>query len=130
MVDVHVELGVPQQILQSLPDEDGDPATDMKRAVAGMESQLNRAIESAETETEAASHVVDALDRLDGDLDRYDEFVAELRAWGQSPIYAVAWRNLQADLILQLHEHDWLADHVDRERTHRLVEDGLRFGKR
>jgi hypothetical protein len=129
MVDEHVELGVPQQILESLPDEEGDAAQDMKRAVAGMESQLNRAIDAAESESEAASHVVDALERLEEHLDRYDEFVPELRAWGQSPIYAIAWRNLQADLILQLHEHDWLAGHVDRERNHRLVEDGIRFGK-
>ena len=130
MVDQHVELGVPQQILESLPDEDGDPAQDMKRAVAGMESQLNRAIESADSEAEAASHVVDALERLEEHLERYDEFVPELRAWGQSPIYAIAWRNLQADLILQIHEHDWLSGHVDRERNHRIVEDGIRFGDR
>jgi hypothetical protein len=130
MVEKHVELGVPQQILESLPDEDGDPAEDMKRAVAGMESQLNRAIESADSEGEAASHVVDALERLEEHLEQYDEFVPELRAWGQSPIYAIAWRNLQADLILQIHEHDWLSGHVDRERNHRLVEDGIRFGGR
>jgi hypothetical protein len=130
MVDEHVELGVPQQILETLPDSEGDPAQDMKRAVAGMESQLNRAIEAADSEAEAASHVVDALERLEEHLERYDEFVPELRAWGQSPIYAIAWRNLQADLILQLHEHDWLSGHVDRERNHRIVEDGIRFGSR
>ncbi|WP_152039743.1 hypothetical protein [Salinigranum salinum] len=130
MVDEHVEIGVPQQILESLPDSEGDPAQDMKRAVAGMESQLNRAIEAADSEAEAASHVVDALERLEEHLERYDEFVPELRAWGQSPIYAIAWRNLQADLVLQIHEHEWLADHVDRERNHRIVEDGIRFGNR
>jgi hypothetical protein len=130
MVDEHVELGVPQQILESLPDSEGDPAQDMKRAVAGMESQLNRAIEAADSEAEAASHVVDALERLEEHLERYDEFVPELRAWGQSPIYAIAWRNLQADLVLQIHEHEWLDDHVDRERNHRIVEDGIRFGSR
>jgi hypothetical protein len=94
-----------------------------------MESRLNRVIEEADTESEAASHVVDALERLENHLERYDEFVPELRAWGQSPIYAIAWRNLQADLILQLHQHEWLSGHIDRERNHRLVEDGIRFGK-
>jgi hypothetical protein len=128
MVDEAIELGVPQQILESLPDDD-NAEQDMKQAVAGMESQLNRAIESADSESEAAAHVVDALERLEEHLERYDEFVPELRAWGQSPIYAIAWRNLQADLILQLHQHDWLSGHIDRERNHRLVEDGIRFGK-
>jgi hypothetical protein len=130
MVDEHVQLGVPQGILETLPDEEGDPAQDMKQAVAGLESRLNRAIESADSEAEAASYVVDAIERLEEHLERYDEFVPELRAWGQSPIYAIAWRNLQADLILQIDEHEWLAGHVDRERNHRLVEDGIRFGKR
>ena len=130
MVDQHVEIGVPQQILDSLPDSEGDAAQDMKQAVAGMESQLNRAIEEADSEGEAAGYVVDALERLEETLERYDEFVPELRAWGQSPIYAIAWRNLQGDLILQLNQHEWLSDHIDRERNHRLVDDGIRFGKR
>ncbi|AUV83475.1 hypothetical protein C2R22_19015 [Salinigranum rubrum] len=130
MVDHHVEIGVPQQILDSLPDSEGDAAQDMKQAVAGLETRLNRAIDSAESESEAAGYAVDVLERLEDDLERYDEFVPELRAWGQSPIYAIAWRNLQADLILQIHEHDWLSGHIDRERNHRLVEDGIRFGKR
>ena len=128
MVDEAIELGVPQQILESLPDDD-NAEQDMKQAVAGMESRLNRVIEEADSESEAASHVVDALERFEDHLERYDEFVSELRAWGQSPIYAIAWRNLQADLILQLHQHDWLSGHIDRERNHRLVEDGIRFGK-
>jgi hypothetical protein len=130
MVDHHVELGVPQQILDSLPDSEGDAAQDMKQAVAGLETRLNRAIDSADSESEAAGYAVDVLERLEDDLERYDEFVPELRAWGQSPIYAIAWRNLQADLVLQIHEHDWLSGHIDRERSHRLVEDGIRFGKR
>jgi hypothetical protein len=130
MVDHHVELGVPQQILDSLPDSEGDAAQDMKQAVAGLETRLNRAIDSADSEGEAAGYAVDVLERLEDHLERYDEFVPELRAWGQSPIYAIAWRNLQADLILQIHDHDWLSGHIDRERNHRLVEDGIRFGKR
>ena len=129
MVDNHIELGVPQQILESLPDDD-NAEQDKKQAVAGMESRLNRVIGEADSESEAASHVVDALERLENHLERYDEFVPELRAWGQSPIYAIAWRNLQADLILQIHDHDWLSGHVDRERNQRIVEDGIRFGGR
>ena len=125
----HVDIGVPQQILDSLPDDD-NAEEDMKRAVAGLEAQLNQAIESADSEGEAAGYVVDTLERLEEHLERYDEFVPELRAWGQSPIYAIAWRNLQADLILQIHDHDWLSGHVDRERNQRIVEDGIRFGGR
>ena len=128
-MEQHVEIGVPQQILDSLPDDD-NAEEDMKRAVAGLEAQLNQAIESADSEGEAAGYVVDTLERLEEHLERYDEFVPELRAWGQSPIYAIAWRNLQADLILQIHDHDWLSGHVDRERNQRIVEDGIRFGGR
>jgi hypothetical protein len=125
-----ISLGVPRPIVESLPDPEGDAAQDMMRAVEGIESRINRAVAEAEDEAEAAGYVVDVLERLEDHLERYDEFVPELRAWGQSPIYAIAWRNLQADLIGQLYEVDWLADHLDRERNARLVEDGIRFGKR
>lgn len=124
-----LSLGVPKQILESLPDDD-DAERDMRRAVAGLESRLNDAIAAADDESEAASAVVDALEHLEDRMETYDSFVPELRAWGQSPIYAIAWRNLQADLAMQIRDHDWLADHLDRERTYRRVEDGIRFGKR
>ncbi len=127
-MDDRVSIGVPEPILDSLPDDDEAAATDMRQAVGGLETQLNEAIAEAEDEAEAASVVVDAVERLEDQLERYDEFVPELRAWGQSPVYAIAWRNLQADLVLQLQDHDWLAGHVDRERHRRLVEDGIRFG--
>lgn len=125
-----VDLGVPKPILERLPEGSENVEQDMKQAVATIESRLNRVIEEADDEAEAASHVVDQLERLEDHLERYDEFVPELRAWGQSPIYAIAWRNLQADLIAQVYEHDWLAAHIDRERNYRVVEDGIRFGKR
>jgi len=125
-----ISLAVPKPIVESLPDPEGDSAQDMVRAVDGIESRINRAIAEADDESEAAGFVVDVLERLEGHLERYDEFVPELRAWGQSPIYAIAWRNLQADLIGQLYEVDWLAASLDRERNARLVEDGIRFGKR
>ncbi|MFB6136297.1 MAG: hypothetical protein ABEJ04_06020 [Halobacteriaceae archaeon] len=130
MVDETVSLAVPRPIIDSLP-EDGDAtAKDMQQAVSGLETRLNREIEGAESESEAAAFVVDVLERLEDRFQRYDEFVPELRAWGQSPIYAIAWRNLQADLVGQIHEHEWLSEHVDRERNARLVEDGIRFGDR
>ncbi|WP_224268080.1 hypothetical protein [Haloprofundus salinisoli] len=126
----HVSLGVPRRILDSLPDDSDAAAQDMQRAVDGIESRINRAIDQAADEAEAAEYVTDSLERLESQLERYDEFVPELRAWGQSPIYAIAWRNLHADLMLQLYEIDWLTEQIDRERNHRLVEDGIRFGKR
>ena len=123
-----VSLGVPRPILESLPEEDGTAAEDMRRAVEGIESRLNRAVEAADDESEAAARAVDAVEHLEARTERYDEFVPELRAWGQSPIYAIAWRNLCADLVEQLYGVDWLADHLDRERNRRVVEDGIRFG--
>jgi hypothetical protein len=125
-----ISLGVPQPILDQLP-EDGQPARhDMQEAVAGLEAQLNDGFDAAADEQEAAGHALDAIELLEDRMERYDEFVPELRAWGQSPIYAIAWRNLYADLIAQLYEVEWLAERLDRERNQRLVEDGIRFGGR
>jgi nucleotide-binding universal stress UspA family protein len=129
-MDEEVSLGVPEPILDSLPDDDEAAATDMRQAVGGLEHQINEAVAAADDEREAAGVVVDAIERLEEQLEQYDDLVPELRAWGQSPVYAVAWRNLQADLVLQLQGHDWLEGHVDRERHRRLVEDGIRFGGR
>jgi hypothetical protein len=128
--DRTLSLGVPQQILDSLPEDGASAGEDMRRAVAGLESNLNEAVAAADSEADAAGYVVDVIEHLEDRMERYDEFVPELRAWGQSPIYAIAWRNLQADLVMQIRDHEWLAEHVDRERNYRLVEDGIRFGKR
>jgi hypothetical protein len=125
-----IELGVPRPILDALPEGSESAEQDMQRAVEGIESSINRAIDAAEDEKEAVSAVADAIEHLEDNYETYDEFVPELRAWGQSPIYAIAWRNLQADLVAQLYEVDWLAERLDRERNARLVEDGIRFGKR
>ncbi|GAB3325707.1 hypothetical protein EI982_10730 [Haloplanus rallus] len=124
------DLGVPRQILDSLPDDDDAAREDMQRAVVGLEGRLNEAVESADDEREAAQNVVGALERLEEQLEQYDEFVPELRAWGQSPIYAIAWRNLQADLIMQIQEVGWVAERIDRERNYRTVEDGIRLSDR
>jgi len=122
-----ITLGVPEPILERLPDDDESAAADMQKAVAGWESRLNRALEDADDEREAAGHVLEAIDRFEERYETYDELVPELRAWGQSPIYAIAWRTLYADVIAQLYEHDDLADHLDRERNAQLVADGIRL---
>ncbi|MFD1563749.1 hypothetical protein ACFR99_09335 [Haloarchaeobius amylolyticus] len=122
-----ISLGVPEPILERLPDDDESAAADMQKAVAGWEDRLNRALEDADDEREAAARVLEAIDRFEERYETYDELVPELRAWGQSPIYAIAWRTLYADVIAQLHEHDELADHLDRERNARLVADGIRL---
>jgi hypothetical protein len=122
-----LSLGVPRQILESLPEDGDDAATDMQTAVAAWEDRLNSIIEEAPTEQEAASAIVDAIERLEDRREQYDGFVAELRAWGQSPIYAIGWRNLYADLIAQVYDHEEVSETIDRERNARLVQDGIRL---
>lgn len=123
-----LELAVPAPILERLPEDGDGTAQDMQQAVAGWEDRLNRAIGGADDEREAAGYVADAIEHMEDRVERFDAFVPELRAWGQSPIFAIAWRNLYADLIGQLYEYDWIAGSVDRERNYRLVEDGIRLG--
>lgn len=121
-----LSLGVPKQILESLPEDGDDTAQDMQSAVAAWEQRLNEVIETSPTDQEAASRIVDTIERFDDRRQQYDDFIVELRAWGQSPIYAIGWRNLYADLIAQIYEEDSIAAHLDRERNARLVEDGIR----
>ncbi|WP_226040586.1 hypothetical protein [Natrinema sp. DC36] len=122
-----ISLGVPEPVLERLPEDDESAAADMQKAVAGWEEQLNRVVAEADDEREAAGKVLEAIDRFEERYETYDAFVPELRAWGQSPIYAIAWRTLYADVIAQLHEHDELGEHLDRERNARLVADGIRL---
>ncbi|ELY88641.1 hypothetical protein C483_14922 [Natrialba hulunbeirensis JCM 10989] len=122
-----IELGVPKPLLERLPADDDVTAPDMQRAVGGWEQQVNELIESAEDDREAAAQLLDVIDRFEARYETYDDLVPELRAWGQSPIYAIAWRTLYADVVAQLYEHDDLADHIDRERNARLVDDGIRL---
>ena len=122
-----VSLGAPEPILDSLPGDD-DARQDMREAVAGWQGRINDAVEATEDDGEAVGYVLDAIERLETRMERFDDFVPELRAWGQSPIYAIAWRNLYAELIAQLYDHEALGDRLDRERNQRLVEDGIRFG--
>ena len=121
-----IELGVPKGVVESLPEEEGTAERDMRRAITGIQSRLNDALADAEPD-EAAEIVADAVERMESQASKYHEFVPELRAWGQSPIYAIAWRNLYLELIGQLYDHEWLADDLDRERNFRLVEDGIRL---
>jgi hypothetical protein len=122
-----LSLAVPEPLIERLPEDGEGAAQDMQRAVAGWEDRLNEAVAQADDEREAVGYVADAVDRMEDRIERFDEFVPELRAWGQSPIFAVAWRNLYADLIGQLYEYDWVAEGLDRERNYRLVEDGIRL---
>ncbi|WP_227374458.1 hypothetical protein [Haladaptatus halobius] len=124
-----ISLSVPDAIVDSLP-EDGDAAArDMQEAVAGWEARLNRLAEETDSDEDVASVAVDVVERFETRWEQYDDFVAELRAWGQSPIYAMAWRDLQAALIRQLYDHDDLSTHIDRERNARIVSDGIRPGR-
>lgn len=125
-----ISLGVPEPLLDSLPEEGSAAAQDMERAVEGYNERLDHLLEDAADDADAAAAVLDLIEHFEARGQRFDEFVPELRAWGQSPIFAIAWRNLYADLIAQLYEHDWLADQLDRERNARLVEDGVRLSDR
>ena len=122
-----LSLAVPEPLVEKLPEDGQGAAQDMQRAVAGWEDRLNGAIGEADDDREAAAYVADAVDRMEDRVERFDEFVPELRAWGQSPVYAVAWRTLYADLIAQLYDHEDVAAELDRERNYRLVEDGIRL---
>jgi hypothetical protein len=122
-----VDLGIPRSILEALPEESVTPK-DMERAVEGYQDRVNRII-AAEDDAEAASQILDVVEHLERRAERYDEFVPELRAWGQSPIHAIAWRNFCVALIDQLYEHGNLGDRLDRERNHRIVDDGIRMGR-
>jgi hypothetical protein len=116
-----IELTIPEAILDSLPEDSEETQRDMGRAVAGWEEQLDAALAA-----EDVSEVVDLLERFEERWEAYDEFVVELRAWGQSPIYAMAWRNLHASIIQQVYDHGDLAADIDRERNARIVDDGIR----
>lgn len=123
-----VSLGVPQPLLDALPEDGHDAGLDMQRAVEGIERTINRGVRDAADDGAAVSHVLDVIDHLESRYEEYDDLVPELRAWGQSPVYAIAWRNLQADVVAQLYDHDDLAARLDRERNARMVEDGIRLG--
>jgi hypothetical protein len=121
-----LELLIPESIVNSLPADSKSVEQDMKKAVAGWESNANAAL-STDEEEEAIGAVLDLIEFFEDRWEAYDEFVVELRAWGQSPIYAMAWRDLHAAAIQQIYDYDDLADRLSRERNARIVEDGIRF---
>jgi hypothetical protein len=122
-----IQLGVPEPLLDSLPEDGANARQDMQRAVEGYNARVAAAVETADDEGDAAARILDLIEHFEDRVERFHAFVPELRAWGQSPIFAIAWRNLYADLIEQLYEHEWLAARLDRERNARLVEDGIRL---
>jgi len=119
-----IELAVPAALLDSLPADSEDTEQDIKQAIAGWESDVNAALES----DDPVAGVVDILEYFENRWERYDEYVVELRAWGQSPIYAMVWRDLLAAVIQQVYDHGDLGERIDRERNARIVEDGIRPG--
>ena len=123
-----ISLAVPEAIIESLPEGSEDSARDMQTAVAGWQRRINDTISEADNEEAAASAVVNALERFEDRWERYDEYVVELRAWGQSPIYAMAWRDLYASLVQQVYADEELVSQLDRQRNYRLVNDGIRPG--
>jgi len=122
-----LELHIPEGIVESLPPDSDDTKQDMGKAVAGWERTLNAALD-VEDEDEAVSAVVDFVEHSEDRWEAYDEFVVELRAWGQSPIYAMAWRDLHGAVIQQIHDHEELAEEINRERHARIFDDGIRPG--
>ncbi|MFB6117158.1 hypothetical protein [Halosegnis sp.] len=123
-----VDLGIPRSVLDSLPEESVGPQ-DMERALEGYERSVNATIETADDDAEIAREVLDVVEHLEDRAERYDAFVPELRAWGQSPIHAIAWRNFCVSLIDQLYDHADLGDRLDRERTYRIADDGIRLNR-
>lgn len=117
-----LSLSIPQSLVDALPEDGENARLDMERAVTGWEQQLNDIL----AESDDTAGVVDMIERFEDRWERYDEFVVELRAWGQSPIYAMAWRDLHAAVIQQIYDHEDLGDRIDRERNARIVEDGIR----
>ena len=117
-----LSLHIPESIVEALPEDGQHAAKDMERAVGGWERQFNELL----ADEPELDRVVDLIERLEDRWERYDAFVPELRAWGQSPIYAMAWRDLLAVVIRQVYDHADLADRIDRERHGRIVEDGIR----
>ena len=120
-----IELAVPKGLAETLPEDSDDALMAMQREIEQYESHINGAIES--DEGDPASAAADVIDRLQERWEAYDGYIVELRSWGQSSIYAEVWCDFQYALIQQLYDHEGLAAELDRERTARLVDDGIRL---
>jgi len=117
-----IELAIPAGVVDSLPADSEDTKRDIQQAVAGWEDDINTALRTEDP----AGTVVDLVEHFEERWEAYDEYVVELRAWGQSPIYAMVWRDLMAAIIQQIYDHEDLADRINRERNARIVDDGIR----
>lgn len=122
-----LELYIPEGIVESLPPDSDDTKQDMSKAIQGWERELNAAL-TVEDDDEAVSAALDHIQHFETRWEEYDQYVVELRAWGQSPIYAMAWRDLHAAVVQQIYEHGDLAERIDRERHARIFQDGIRPG--
>jgi hypothetical protein len=120
-----IELTIPQHVVDLLPQDGANAATDMEKAVEGYERHLNRSLGEV-NDPEKAAEVLDVVEHMEARMETYDTFVPELRAWGQSPAYAVAWRNLHGELISQIYQHE-IGGLLDRERNYRIADDGIRL---
>jgi hypothetical protein len=98
-----LELELPEGITEELPDDGGRVARDMDRSVRRLEERVAHvAGEREDREDEDEDGLAALIDEVEANHERYGAFVPELRAWGQSPVYALAWRDLQAALAEQL----------------------------
>lgn len=120
-----IELEIPDHVVDLLPQDGQNAAKDMQKAVEGYERHLNRTLGENE-DAEKAATVLDVVEHMESRMETYDAFVPELRAWGQSPAYAVAWRNLHGELISQIYQHE-VGTLLDRERNYRIADDGIRL---
>jgi hypothetical protein len=120
-----ISLAVPRELAETLPEDSDEALMAMQRELDQYEGYVNAAME--EGEDEAASAAADVLDRLEERWASYDEYIVELRAWGQSSIYAEVWCDFQYAVIQQLYDHEELSEALDRERHARLVDDGIRL---
>lgn len=118
-----ISLAVPRELAETLPEESDETLMAMQREINQYEGYINAATD----EDDAASAAVDVLDRLEERWESYDDYIVELRAWGQSSIYAEVWCDFQYALMQQLYDHEALAAELDQERHARLVDDGIRL---
>ncbi|MEF8785194.1 MAG: hypothetical protein V5A45_04615 [Haloarculaceae archaeon] len=123
----NIKLTIPKSIVDSLPEDSAETKQDMEKAIIGWERNINASLE-AQADEEMIDAIVDLIEHFESRWESYDDYVVELRAWGQSPIYAMAWRDLHAAVIQQVHEHEDLSDRINRERHARIFNDGIRPG--
>ncbi len=123
----NIKLTIPKSIVDSLPEDSAETKQDLEKAIVGWERNINASLEVEEDE-EMIEDIVDLIEHFESRWESYDDYIVELRAWGQSPIYAMAWRDLHAAVIQQVHEHEDLGDRISRERHARIFNDGIRPG--